>query len=218
MIEVHRLTVGALQENTYAVVNNNKEALIIDPGSESDKIIQWIRKNEWQPQAILLTHAHFDHIGALDGVRDAFGIEAYVHPLEQSFLTDPALNLSKWGDTGLTQRPAEHVWDSFGEKTIANFSFKVVHIPGHSPGHVIYIFEDSEFVISGDVVFRQGIGRTDLPKGSYFDLMQGIAREIMTLPVSYKLYPGHGSPTTIAQEKSDNPYFEVFRNAHKHKI
>ncbi|MDO4432538.1 MAG: MBL fold metallo-hydrolase [Aerococcaceae bacterium] len=212
MITVHRLVVGAIEENCYCLVNENKQALIIDPGNDSQRIKEWIIKNEWQPQAILLTHCHFDHIGAVDVMRDAFGIEAYVHPLERDFLTTPALNLSTlWGGGSVSQRPAEKEWHTLGEQRVGDFSFRVAFVPGHSPGHVMYIFDEDALVVSGDLVFKRSVGRTDLPQGDFAQLMQSIEREVLPLPHHYVLYTGHGDATTIAEELAHNPYFEKFR-------
>ena len=212
MLEVHCLTVGALEENTYCVVSPNGDALLFDPGAEPDRIIKWIRTHGWRPMAVLLTHCHLDHIGAVDAIRDAFRIEAYVHPIEAAFLENPMLNLSGlWGGAPIVQRPAEQEWQEMGQQNIGDFQFQVAFVPGHSPGHVVYIFHDDAFVIGGDVLFKQGIGRTDLPQGSYQQLMRGIKDEILTLPHSYRVYPGHGALTTIADEVSHNPYLEVFR-------
>lgn len=207
MLEVHCLTVGVIEENTYCVVSPNGEALLFDPGAESERIIAWVQEHGWRPVAVLLTHCHLDHIGAVDAIRDAFHVEAYVHLNEANFLSDPTLNLSSlWEGGPIIQRPAEHEWHEMGQQRVGNFQFQVAFVPGHSPGHVVYIFHDDAFVIGGDVLFRRGIGRTDLPQGNYQQLMQGIKREILTLPYSYCVYPGHGESTTIANEVVQNPY------------
>ncbi|MCW6664452.1 MBL fold metallo-hydrolase [Aerococcaceae bacterium NML191219] len=219
MLKVHQLIVGAIEENTYAIVNEHQEALIVDPGADGDHIVAWIRQNGWQPTAIILTHAHLDHIGALDAVRDAFGIEAYMHPNEAEFIINPSLNLSGlWGGPPIIQRPVEHYWQEMGDQTLGNFTFRVAFVPGHSPGHVVYIFEKDGFIIGGDTIFKRGIGRTDLPQGNFLQLMQGIAREIISQPHHYAIFPGHGEATTIADEIANNPYFEVFRNSAKHNL
>lgn len=213
LLKVEMMTVGPIQENTYVVINEaTNEALIVDPGEESERLVQWIKGNNWQPVAVLLTHCHSDHIGALDAVRAAFNIEAYVHEIERDFITDPNLNLSALQPfPNLSQRPAEHHWTEMGKKTIGPFEFEVRHVPGHSPGHVVYIFRDDAFVVVGDAVFNGSIGRTDLPGGNLSTLMQGIAQYIVTLPGHFLLYPGHGEKTTIQNEILYNPYFEAFR-------
>ena len=218
MLTVHQLTVGSLEENTYAVVNKAGQALLIDPGADAPKILDWIESKGWAPQAILLTHAHHDHIGAVDAVRDRYGIPLYMHPVESGFLNQPELNLSAYLGQPFTARPAEVLWEDLGDKEVAGFHFKVVFVPGHSPGHVAYIFTEDHFVLSGDTIFAQSIGRTDLPGGSYIELMQSIHRELIQLPEDYVLYPGHGPAVTVGESLATNPYFEVFRNLFKHRF
>lgn len=213
MLKIEMMTVGPIQENAYVVINEvTNEALIVDPGEEAERFIHWIKSNNWQPVAVLLTHCHSDHIGALDAVREAFNIEAYVHEIEQDYLTDPELNLSALQPfPNLSQHPAEHLWTVMGRKTIGSFEFEVAHVPGHSPGHVVYIFHDDAFVVVGDAVFNGSVGRTDLPGGDLRTLLQGIAQHIVPLPGHFVLYPGHGDQTTIQAEIKFNPYFEAFR-------
>lgn len=215
MIEIYGMTLGPIQENGYVVVDSqSQQALIFDPGDEAQRLIQWIRENGWKPVAILLTHTHSDHIGALDEVRDAFNIEVYVHENEATWLGDPTKNLSAMQPFGeMRLRDAEHIWtaEDLGEQVIGPFVFTLAHVPGHSPGHVIYIFEAAELVVVGDAVFQGSIGRTDLPGGDYATLMGAIAREILVLPASYQLFPGHGASTTVGAEKASNPFFDVFR-------
>lgn len=209
MIEVEKVTVGGFQENTYVVYNENKDALIIDPGDEADRLIEWVKDNGWKPQAILITHTHIDHISAVDAVRNEFGLEVYVHEIEQQTFQTPNRNF-KPSDI-VVNRPADHLWNSVGTKTVGSFTFDLALIPGHSPGHVVYIFKDDGFVICGDTVFRGSIGRTDLIGGDIRALLVGIAQDILTLEDDMVLYPGHGPATTVGEERLTNPFLEVFR-------
>lgn len=209
MLEVHHQVVGVASENTYVVVNEQKEALVIDPGAEPSMLIHWIKSHHWKPQAVLLTHCHFDHIESVDQIRDEFGIEAYVHHIEKDYLTNPNLNLSVgMGVPDVSARPAEHLWldEDMKQQQIGRFTFRIAHIPGHSPGHVVYIFESQGFVIAGDTLFHGSIGRTDLYLGDYHRLTSGIKNHLYTLPEETIIYPGHGQSTTIKFEKRFNPF------------
>lgn len=209
MLKVEKLTVGPIQENTYVIYNELNEALIIDPGDEADRIIQWVKDNQWNLQAILITHTHFDHIQAVEAVRNEFNIEVYVHEIEQQTFQTPNRNMQP--SDIVVNRPADHLWSELGEHTVGSFTFELALIPGHSPGHVIYIFEEAEIVIIGDVVFKGSVGRTDTPGGDFYTLLEGIARDVVTLPHSYRLFPGHGGDTTVGEEVRTNPFFESFR-------
>lgn len=211
MLKVYYQTVGIASENTYAIVNELGQALVIDPGSNASQLVQWIQENNWQPQAILLTHTHFDHIGALDEVRNAFNIEVYVHENEAEYLSNPALNLSMgMGIHQVIAQPAEHLWQpqDMKENQVGAFSFRIAFIPGHSPGHVVYIFENDGFVIAGDTLFKESIGRTDFPLGNYEQLISGIKLHLLNLPDQTIIYPGHGPSTTIKYEKRFNGFLQ----------
>ncbi len=211
MYQIEYITVAdEFMENCYAVIHpETREALIIDPGGNAPEIISWIVELKIQPIAILLTHAHSDHIGAVDALRDEYGILVYVYYLESAHLTDPRLNLSALfpGET-ITLRPADIAWveADLTYQQIGPFSFEMAFAPGHSPGHVIFKFLESGFVVSGDVVFQGSIGRTDLPGGDTERLMESIREEIYTLPEETILYPGHGPRTTVGNEKRTNPF------------
>lgn len=206
-MKVETLSLGPIGTNCY-IVSKNKECLIFDPGAQPEVIEKYIADNELEPKAILLTHAHFDHIGAVDAIRKQYGIEVYLHAAESDWLEKPELNRSVlfFGEAGAvrTAKP-DHLID-VGTWDIGSFSFEVVHTPGHSPGSVSYIFHDEKVVISGDTLFNQGIGRTDLPEGNFQQLMISIFNELYTLAEEFVVYPGHGPSTTIGSEKYSNPF------------
>lgn len=206
MIQVRQIVTGTIEENCYIVYKDNK-ALIIDPGDETSKIKNEIEELEVQPIAILLTHAHFDHIGSLEDIRVDYDIPVYISPEEKDWLGDPIANLSFNNSFTVTANPAEQLFAPVQKLTIDEFTFEVVPTPGHSPGSVSFIFHENHFVISGDALFRGSVGRTDLPGSQPEVLLDGIRKYLFSLPDDYTVYPGHGRDTTIGNEKHTNPYF-----------
>ncbi|EOT44601.1 MBL fold metallo-hydrolase [Enterococcus columbae] len=195
---------GVIQENCYLIWDNDT-LLIVDPGEDADKIIGEIEKIKLKPQAILLTHTHYDHIGAVDQLRDAFKIPVYVDEKENAWLSDPTLNLS--GNhpemTPIIVRPADELWE-YRTYQIGSITFKVVPTPGHSYGSVSFIFDS--FVVAGDALFNGSIGRTDLYTGNFEQLINSIVTQLLILPDDFVVYPGHGMRTTILHEKQTNPF------------
>ncbi|KFZ43169.1 MBL fold metallo-hydrolase [Anoxybacillus flavithermus] len=206
-----RIPLGPLQTNAYVLVHENGTCLIFDPGSEGEKLIQHIEANGWTPLAVLLTHAHFDHIGAVDDVRNHWSIPVYVHKKEQHWLTDPMKNgsLLFMGET-ITVNEADVLLEEEQTLTIGDFSLQVIETPGHSPGSVSYYVEDAQAIVSGDVLFLGSIGRTDLPGGNYEQLLQSIHRQLLVLPEETVVLCGHGPETTIGTEMDTNPFLNGF--------
>lgn len=208
MIQVKQIITGPIQENCYLIYNQT-HLLVVDPGEDAAIIKEEILKTNTKPVAVLITHAHYDHIGALEEIRQFFDIPVYISPIEQSWLTDATLNLSGLGrhddiDNVLCQ-PAEFEFENYQSYTLGDMTFKVVPTPGHSPGSLSFIFKD--FVVTGDALFSGSIGRTDLPFGSTETLLNSIQTELFTLPDHFAAYPGHREPTTIGKEKQTNPFF-----------
>lgn len=206
-MNIKRMSLGELGTNCY-ILSQDHEALIFDPGAEEEKIIQYLEEQELTPQAILLTHAHFDHIGAVDELRKKFNLEVYLHENERDWLENANLNRSSFffGESAaITTDPPEHMLKP-GSLTIGPFTFEVKYTPGHSPGSVSFIFDEEKFVVSGDVLFHQGIGRTDLPGGSIEQLADSIVNVLYQLPDEFEVFPGHGPSTFIGDEKDTNPF------------
>lgn len=204
-MKVHSMSLGELGTNCY-IVYNEYDALIIDPGGDPEKVIDFLKFEDLKPQAILLTHAHFDHIGGVDDLRKHFNLDVYLHENEANWLEEPRLNRS----TAFTRKEVrtarpDHLIQP-GKMKLSSFEFDVIHTPGHSPGSVSYLFVNEGFIISGDVLFQQGIGRTDLPGGSMAQLEKSIRQSLYLLDDNYIVYPGHGMHTTIGAEKRNNPF------------
>ncbi|RYL91607.1 MBL fold metallo-hydrolase [Sporolactobacillus sp. THM7-4] len=201
--------VGPIQANCYVLEDEQtKEAIIIDPGSEMDTIHSVIDKKKLRPLAVLLTHAHFDHIGALEPVRDHWKIPAYLHQNEADWLQDPNKNGSALFSMveAFHDRPAEHLLSHEQSLEIGPFSFEVLETPGHSPGGVSYYFKSTNVVFCGDALFNGSIGRTDGFGGDRVQLIQSITEKLLTLPAETVVCPGHGFTTTIGHELETNPF------------
>lgn len=201
--------VGPLQANCYVIEREDTaEALIIDPGDEIEKIADIVREKGLHPLAILLTHAHFDHIGALDRARELWEIPAYLHEREADWTNRPDKN----GSTAFTMvdeirvRAAEKLLNKEQKLDIGPFSCRVLETPGHSPGGVSYYFPMDKVVFCGDALFSGSIGRSDGFQGDGHLLIQSIQTRLMTLPAETTVLPGHGPATTIAREEESNPF------------
>lgn len=206
-MNIETLSLGALGTNCY-IISKNEKCLIVDPGGDAEIIIQYLTEHHLEPEAILLTHAHFDHIGAVDDLRKKYQLPVYLHENEKDWLQNPNLNRSTsfFGEHGaITTAAPDHLLKE-GTLTIGSFTFDVKHTPGHSPGSVTFIFKDSKFIVSGDVLFHQGIGRTDLPGGSIEQLANSIVQVLYALPDDFEVFPGHGPSTFIGDEKDSNPF------------
>ncbi|MEO4052394.1 MBL fold metallo-hydrolase [Solibacillus sp. CAU 1738] len=214
MLNVRKYCLGPVQTNCYIISNKNKDCLIFDPGEEATRIIKEIRVNGLKPLAIFLTHTHFDHIGAVDEVRAAFGLPLYVHEKEISWLRDPMKNGSvKYAEllNYIVGEPEDsHIIRKEQQFDLSGFKFKAVFTPGHSPGSISFIFEEDGFAIVGDTLFEGSVGRTDLLEGSMKVLLKSIHEKLLTLPEDTIIYPGHGEYTTPAAEMETNPFLNGF--------
>ncbi|KUP05969.1 hypothetical protein Q73_09305 [Bacillus coahuilensis m2-6] len=206
-----KIPLGPLQTNCYIVYNDQKECVIFDPGEEAAKLMAKIDGQRLKPLAILLTHAHFDHIGAVDKIRNQYKVPVYIHKQEETWLSDGMKNGSQnFLQYSITAAAAEHVISEETQLTFNDFVIHVMETPGHSPGSVSFYLEKEEIVVSGDALFQGSIGRTDLYKGSMDQLLKSIHTKLLSLPERTIVLPGHGPTTTIEEEMVSNPYLNGF--------
>ncbi|GEK31657.1 putative metallo-hydrolase YqgX [Kurthia zopfii] len=212
LLNIRRIPLGPIQTNCYIVSNKEKECLIIDPGEQGHDLIKQIKNANLKPIAILLTHAHFDHIGAVDDVRKEFAVDMYMHKKESAWLSDPQLNGSgKYAQLpDYVVAPAEHFLAPGEAQVIGNFTFDVLHTPGHSPGSISFLFDNKQIAIVGDTLFKRSIGRTDLAGGNSQLLLESIHKQLLSLDEETMVYPGHDEPTTIGAEIDGNPFLNGF--------
>ncbi len=201
-MKVYALSVGPLQENTYLLVGEDGRGVIVDPGDEPERILAEIHRVGLRPEAILLTHAHFDHVGAVAPLVEALHLPVYLHPGDLTLYRNAAQNAARWG-LSIPQPPEPVLPLAEGQALDFGLGLEVLFLPGHAPGHVGYYRPGH--LVSGDVLFRGGIGRYDLP-GCDPQALFASLQKITRLPPQTVVYPGHGPRTTIGEEVASNPY------------
>ncbi len=206
-LRVEQYVVGPVMTNCYFAVNEDtKEALILDPGGDADLLKEKIKERGISPVAVLLTHGHFDHAAAAKEVSEAFGISVYAHEHEKETLESPSVNLCGMVGGPKTSYHAD-VFVKDGEiLKLAGFSIQALFTPGHTAGGCCYYIEKEQTVFVGDTLFCGSIGRTDFPGGSMSVLLRSIREKLLVLPGQTKVYPGHESTTTVGWEKQHNPF------------
>jgi hydroxyacylglutathione hydrolase len=210
MLEVKKFVVNPLQENTFVVSDETGACILVDPGfyfeEERTEIREYISAHGLKPVMIANTHAHFDHIMGVDFIRKEYDIPFKMHPGDVFWIERAT---EQAGMFGFEMEPVGAPDALITEKDILNFgrsSLSILHIPGHSPGHVVFYSESDGILIAGDVLFYGSIGRTDLPGGDHQALISGIKEKLFGLPGDTKVFCGHGPETTLAFEKSSNPF------------
>ncbi len=199
-------------ENTYVLYNEHRQAFIIDPGNfnprETETLFQFIEEKELQVEKILLTHAHIDHILGLQAVYNRFQVPVLLHEIEKEILDRNPIDARRFGFAFQTFE-GELSYVKEGETLhLGADVLHIMHLPGHSPGHIAFHHKEQKMIFSGDVLFRGSIGRTDLYKGDYEQLIHSITTKLFPLDADTEVYSGHGHPTQIGFEKEHNPFFK----------
>lgn len=198
--------VGAVQTNCYFVMDDEtKECVIVDPGDEAKKLLQYLQDKNLTLKAILLTHGHFDHIIAVDSIREVYPVPVYAAKAEKEVLSDAMTNLSVQMGSSVTVE-ADH-WLLDGDTIeLLGREVRCILTPGHTCGGMCYYFPKDGILFSGDTLFQESVGRTDFPTGSMSTLIHSVREKLFVLPKAVRVYPGHGMMTSIENEAMYNPY------------
>lgn len=206
-IKIGRMMLGVCQTNCYFVYREGTSKVIfIDPADYGEQIYQKMKDNGFEIAAILLTHGHFDHIWGCSALRSKSSAPVYAYEGEEEVLLSSDLNVSAGAGRACTVKANTLLKDG-EEVTIEGMTFKVIATPGHTQGSCCYYFEEAKMLISGDTLFEESVGRTDLPTGSMGTLTRSIKDKLACLPDDTVVYPGHGDSTTIGHEKDYNPFW-----------
>jgi hydroxyacylglutathione hydrolase len=206
-MDVRMFTVGPVQENCFLFRRDGSDrALIVDPGEEAAKLLAAIEQLGVKVEAVLVTHCHFDHIGAVAPVAEATGAPVYVSEIEKPVLADIMSYVPFAGFGPYESYEADHTLSGGETLALAGFEIEVLFTPGHSPGHVTYSIADERAIFSGDVLFQGSVGRTDLPGGDWGTLLSSIGTLVERLPADTTVYPGHMGITSLGVERQTNPF------------
>lgn len=210
MFTVKAFVFSPLQENTYLLYNGEGNAFIIDPGcyfeEERETLGRFLQQNKLNPVKLLNTHCHLDHVFGNKWIHETYGLELHIHRLEQQVLSFAPASGLMWNLPFDNYNGPLHFVAEGEEINLGDDTLSVLFAPGHAPGHVCFYCKAQGFVIGGDVLFRESIGRTDLPGGDHATLLNSIRTQLFTLPDETIVYSGHGPATTIGYEKRHNPF------------
>ena len=209
-MQVHRLVFSPFEVNTYIITDKSKECIIIDPAcnnkQEQEYLIQFIKENNLKPVKLLNTHCHLDHVFGNKFVSDTFSLETEAHK-EEDFNIKNAVNAGRMYGVQMEEPYPIKTYLKEGDKIKFGFSeLKMLHVPGHTAGSLVFYNETDKFAVVGDVLFNGSIGRTDLPGGDYDTLISGIKSKLFKLDNNTIVYSGHGIETSIGKEKASNPF------------
>lgn len=205
-LKIGRMVLGSCQTNCYFVYREgHQEVIVFDPADRGQFIYDKLKENGFTVAAVLLTHAHFDHILGCAKLKELAGVKVYAYEEERKLCGDSGINLSAGFGKPCTVEPDVYVKDQ-ESITAADMTCRLIATPGHTAGSCCYYFEEVGILISGDTLFLESIGRTDFPTGSMSTLVRSVKEKLFPLPEEVKVYPGHGDSTTIGHEKKHNPF------------
>ncbi len=206
-LRLQRFTVGPLAENAYLLADTKgKRAVLVDPGDEAARLGRALGENGLELASIWLTHAHFDHVGAVAELKERYGVPVLLHPADNELLAHAAAAAAHWGITIEQPPPADGELSDGQVLTLGGAEVHALFTPGHAPGHIAFYLPAANTVIAGDALFQGSVGRTDLPFGDYEALIRSIKTKLLTLPEATVVLPGHGPETTIGAEARSNPF------------
>ncbi len=212
-MQIDKLVLGAYENNSYIVRRDEKttDCIIIDTGLNAEPLIDFLKKKNLNPQALILTHGHIDHIAGVSLLRKNFGkIKVCIHKADSYMLGDAVSNLSSSAGAKITTAPADILFDKEEQIEFGNLRFQLIHTPGHTPGGVCLYNKDEKILFSGDTLFAGSIGRTDFSgyeaQKSFEQLVDNIRKKLLVLPDDTTVLPGHGEETTIRREKLYNSH------------
>ena len=213
MVKVKKFVFNPFMENTYILFDETKECVIIDPGcysEQEEKMIEdFIQENELKPVKLLHTHSHLDHVFGSGYLAEKYDLDLWIHKDDENTLKAFELTAGMYGIPFRSTPPEEyHFYDLNNGIGFGNTHLEIRFVPGHAPGHVVFISNDANFVINGDCLFDGSIGRTDLPGGDHETLIKSIHEQLFSLKDECVVYCGHGDETTIGKEKMTNPFLK----------
>jgi glyoxylase-like metal-dependent hydrolase (beta-lactamase superfamily II) len=209
-------TFSPIGENTYIIYNGNNEAAVVDPGcyfpEEREQLRAFVEEKSLVPKILLNTHCHLDHVFGNRFVHETWGLELHLHRNEVPMLDYAPVSGQMWNLPFDNYDGPRHFMEDGGEVLLGSNRLELILAPGHSPGSICFYSQEQHFILGGDVLFRNSIGRTDLPGGDYDTLISSIKNRLFSLPDETVVYSGHGEPTTIGYEKKNNPFVGQLAN------
>ncbi|HMG91196.1 MAG TPA: MBL fold metallo-hydrolase [Chryseolinea sp.] len=216
MFHIQEFTFNPFQENTYVLYDETGEAVIIDPGcyekDEKVELEEFIENNRLKVTMLLNTHGHIDHVLGNSFIKERFKVKLYIHKIDEPVMRAVKAYAGNYGFPMYQEASVDGYLEEGKTITFGSQQFKILFVPGHSPGHVAFYNEKEKIVIGGDVLFHNSIGRTDLPGGNFDTLINSIHEKLFTLPDDVVVYAGHGPKTTIGFEKATNPFCALTSN------